>query len=160
VRLEASIEPHVHQKFDIFWINIASTMTCLNFKKAWKMAYSPLRVNSSIMNPNLVGKLPSITITSKKVSKNLQTYCIHNTMPKNAKCHFGCFCPLAFKQHKNFKNYHIMVSHFKSIPTNFTQELSIFWLWSSLEQILNFWFQNLYQENNYKNHRFNYTDMV
>jgi hypothetical protein len=34
VHLEASTKPHVHQKFEIFWTNIASTMTCPNFKKA------------------------------------------------------------------------------------------------------------------------------
>jgi hypothetical protein len=34
VHLEASTKPHVHQKFDIFWTNIASTMACPNFKKA------------------------------------------------------------------------------------------------------------------------------
>jgi hypothetical protein len=34
VGLEASTKPHVHQKFEIFWTNIASTMACPNFKKA------------------------------------------------------------------------------------------------------------------------------
>jgi hypothetical protein len=34
VCLEASTKPHVHQKIEIFWTNIASTMACLNFKKA------------------------------------------------------------------------------------------------------------------------------
>jgi hypothetical protein len=29
----------------------------------------------------------------QKVSKNPQTYCIHNTLPKNAKSHFGYLCP-------------------------------------------------------------------
>jgi hypothetical protein len=41
---EASTKPHVHQKFEIFWTNIASAMACPNFKKAWKMAFSPLGV--------------------------------------------------------------------------------------------------------------------
>jgi hypothetical protein len=27
VRLEASTKPHVHQKFEIFWTNIASTIS-------------------------------------------------------------------------------------------------------------------------------------
>jgi hypothetical protein len=35
---EASTKPHVHQKFEIFWTNIASTMAYPNFKKASKMA--------------------------------------------------------------------------------------------------------------------------
>jgi hypothetical protein len=33
VRLEASTKPHVHQKFEIFWTNIASTMACPMSKK-------------------------------------------------------------------------------------------------------------------------------
>jgi hypothetical protein len=33
VCLEASTKPHVHQKFEIFWTDIASTMACPNFKK-------------------------------------------------------------------------------------------------------------------------------
>jgi hypothetical protein len=36
VRLEASIKPHVHQKFEIFWTNIASTMAYPNFKNGSK----------------------------------------------------------------------------------------------------------------------------
>jgi hypothetical protein len=34
VCLEANTKPHVHQKFEIFWTNIASTMACPKFKKA------------------------------------------------------------------------------------------------------------------------------
>jgi hypothetical protein len=44
VRLEASTKPHVHQKFEIFWTNITSTIAYPNFKKALKMASSPLGV--------------------------------------------------------------------------------------------------------------------
>jgi hypothetical protein len=44
VPLEASTKPHVHQKFEIFWTNILSTMACPNFKKTLKMASSPLGV--------------------------------------------------------------------------------------------------------------------
>jgi hypothetical protein len=29
----------------------------------------------------------------QKVSKNPQTYCVHNTLPKVQKIHFGCFGP-------------------------------------------------------------------
>jgi hypothetical protein len=32
VHLEASTKPHVHQKFEIFWTNIVSTMACANSK--------------------------------------------------------------------------------------------------------------------------------
>jgi hypothetical protein len=36
VCLEASTKPHVHQKFEIFWTNIASTMACPNSKSGPK----------------------------------------------------------------------------------------------------------------------------
>jgi hypothetical protein len=36
VHLEASTKPHVHQKFEIFRTNIASTMGCPNFKNGPK----------------------------------------------------------------------------------------------------------------------------
>jgi hypothetical protein len=42
VRLEASTKPHVHQKFEIFWTNIASTMACPNFingPKKWTSSF-------------------------------------------------------------------------------------------------------------------------
>jgi hypothetical protein len=45
VRLEASTKPHVHQKFEIFWTNIASTMACPNFKIGPKKDLGPLGVN-------------------------------------------------------------------------------------------------------------------
>jgi hypothetical protein len=32
VHLEPNIKPHVHQKFEIFWTNMASTMAYQNFK--------------------------------------------------------------------------------------------------------------------------------
>jgi hypothetical protein len=44
VRLEASTKPHVHKKFEIFWTNIASTMTCPNFKNGPKNGLCPLGV--------------------------------------------------------------------------------------------------------------------
>jgi hypothetical protein len=45
VHLEASTKPHVHQKFQIFWINIAFTMACPNFKNGPKNGLGPLGVN-------------------------------------------------------------------------------------------------------------------
>jgi hypothetical protein len=44
VHLEASTKLHVHQKFEIFWINIASTMACPNFKNGPKTRLRPLGV--------------------------------------------------------------------------------------------------------------------
>jgi hypothetical protein len=47
VHLEASTKPHVHQKFEIFWTNIASTMACPNFKNGPKTGLRPLGVKTS-----------------------------------------------------------------------------------------------------------------
>jgi hypothetical protein len=48
VHLEVSTEPYVHQKFEIFWINIASTMACPNCRNGPKNRLRPLGVNSQI----------------------------------------------------------------------------------------------------------------
>jgi hypothetical protein len=42
VHLKASTKPHVHQKFEIFWTNIASTMACPNFQNGPKNGLRPL----------------------------------------------------------------------------------------------------------------------
>jgi hypothetical protein len=39
VRPEASTKPHVHKKIHEFFINMAFTMVCPNFKKGLKMAF-------------------------------------------------------------------------------------------------------------------------
>jgi hypothetical protein len=44
VHLEASTKPHVHQKFQIFWTNIAFTMAYPNFKNGPKNGLGPLGV--------------------------------------------------------------------------------------------------------------------
>jgi hypothetical protein len=44
VRLEASTKPHVHQKFEIFWTNIASTMACPMSKNGPKKGLRPLGI--------------------------------------------------------------------------------------------------------------------
>jgi hypothetical protein len=44
VHLEASTKPHVHQKFEIFWTNIASTMACPMSKNWPKKGLRPLGV--------------------------------------------------------------------------------------------------------------------
>jgi hypothetical protein len=45
VHLEATTKPHVYQKFEIFWTNIASTMACPNFKNGPKNGLRCLGVN-------------------------------------------------------------------------------------------------------------------
>jgi hypothetical protein len=57
--------------------------------------------NSSTLNPNATW---SISLESyhpylqpQTVSKNPQTHCIHSTLPKNTKAHFGCLGPLGIK---------------------------------------------------------------
>jgi hypothetical protein len=50
------------------------------------------------MNPNTIWNVSLESyhpyLPPQKVSKNLQTHCIHSTLPKNAKSHFGCLLPL------------------------------------------------------------------
>jgi hypothetical protein len=48
VCLQASTKPHVHQKFDIFWTNIASTMACPNSKNGPKNELHPLGIKLAI----------------------------------------------------------------------------------------------------------------
>jgi hypothetical protein len=50
VHLEATTKPHVHQKFEIFWTNIASTMACPNSKNGPKNGLRPLGVNIACIN--------------------------------------------------------------------------------------------------------------
>jgi hypothetical protein len=50
VRLEASSKPRIHQKFENFGINIASTMACPNFENGPKTALRPLGVKSILEN--------------------------------------------------------------------------------------------------------------
>jgi hypothetical protein len=45
VRLEASTKPHVYQKIEIFWTNIASIIAYPNFKNGPKKGLGPLGVN-------------------------------------------------------------------------------------------------------------------
>jgi hypothetical protein len=44
VHLEASTKRHVHQKFEIFWTNIASTIACPNFQTGPKNDLRPLGI--------------------------------------------------------------------------------------------------------------------
>jgi hypothetical protein len=53
VRLEASTKPHVHQKFEIFWTNIASTMAYPNSKNGPKNGLCPLGVKEDQLNKAL-----------------------------------------------------------------------------------------------------------
>jgi hypothetical protein len=50
VHLEASTKPHVHEKFQIFWTNIAFTMACPNFKNGPKNGLGPLGVNEELLD--------------------------------------------------------------------------------------------------------------
>jgi hypothetical protein len=45
VCLEASTKPHVHKKIHEFYINMAFTIACPNFKKGLKMAFGLLGIN-------------------------------------------------------------------------------------------------------------------
>ena len=48
MHLEASTKPHIHQKFVIFWTNIASTMAYLNFQNGPKNGLHPLGVKVAV----------------------------------------------------------------------------------------------------------------
>jgi hypothetical protein len=65
VHLEASTKPHIHQKFQIFWTNIAFTMACPNFKNGPKNGLGPLGVKKVT-----VGSRPYWKSTSKNCSSS------------------------------------------------------------------------------------------
>jgi hypothetical protein len=74
VCVEASTKPHVHQKFEIFWTNTASTMACPNFKNGPKNGLHPLGVKfalsvyvswASRLQPTLVGCLSPLFVTPR-----------------------------------------------------------------------------------------------
>jgi hypothetical protein len=63
------------------------------------------------MNPNATwsASLESYHpyLQPQKVSKNPQTYCVYNTLPKSAKSHFGCLRSLGVKQYNILINYEL-----------------------------------------------------
>jgi hypothetical protein len=65
VHLEASTKPHVHQKIQIFWTNIAFTMACPNLKNGPKNGLGPLGVNLLAIN-NIQAKSFSILVYYKQ----------------------------------------------------------------------------------------------
>jgi hypothetical protein len=54
VHLKASIKPHVHKKIHEFFINMAFTMACSNFKKGLKMAFGLLGIKVVFWKPWLL----------------------------------------------------------------------------------------------------------
>jgi hypothetical protein len=85
MHLEASTKLHVHQKFEIFWTNIASTMACLNFKNGQKNGQGPLRLrkcdgksNATILYP-VHYKIVFIMLHPSPTSKDLSTRSSHST---------------------------------------------------------------------------------
>ena len=58
----------------------------------------------------LVRKLPSISNILKYL-KNPQAYCIHSTLSKSVKSHFGSFCPLEVNYFK--VSYFITFNYFE-----------------------------------------------
>jgi hypothetical protein len=82
--------------FGQFWAKFAALTVVESMPKA---RLKSLKLsNSSTMIPDTTwsGLLESYHpyLTPQKVSKNPQTYCIHNTLSKSAKSHFGCLRPL------------------------------------------------------------------
>jgi hypothetical protein len=75
VHLEASTKPHVHQKFEIFWINIASKMTCPNFKYGPKNGLRPLGVKHHKNSLSIFKVMPNVgTKKSTQIEFLRQTF--------------------------------------------------------------------------------------
>jgi hypothetical protein len=64
VHLEASTKAHVHKKIHEFFINMAFTMVCPNFKKGMKMAFGPLGVKyaTSLLKYQMSIQPPSVLL--------------------------------------------------------------------------------------------------
>jgi hypothetical protein len=80
VHLEASTKPHVHQKVEIFWTNIASTMACPNFKNGPKTRLRLLGVKLSISITSIDGLCPiqEHLYLIKGIYRNVQENLIYN----------------------------------------------------------------------------------
>jgi hypothetical protein len=78
------------------WAKFATLTMVESMPKARLKSLKPS--NSLTMNPNTTwsGSLESYHpyLAPQKVSKNPQTYCVHNTLLKSAKSRFGYLCPL------------------------------------------------------------------
>jgi hypothetical protein len=70
VHLEASTKPHVHQKFEIFWTNVASTMAYPNFKNGPKTGLRPLGVKF-VVHILLLHRSPYIVSTREFLKSTL-----------------------------------------------------------------------------------------
>jgi hypothetical protein len=70
VHLEASTKPHVHQKLQIFWTNIAFTMACPNFKNGPKNGLGPLGVNILYTSSGLATTNPNNILCASSRADN------------------------------------------------------------------------------------------
>jgi hypothetical protein len=68
MHLEASTKPHVHQKFQIFWTNIAFTMACPNFKNGPKNGLGPLGVNTTFRMTHFLKSYYNVFILENKIN--------------------------------------------------------------------------------------------
>jgi hypothetical protein len=80
VHLEASTKPHVHQKFQIFWTNIAFTMACPNFKNGPKNSLGPLGVKLKFGGGNLFSPAMTSTIEGNNSVGSLLEPLLKNVM--------------------------------------------------------------------------------
>jgi hypothetical protein len=69
VHPEARTKPHLHQKFQIFWTNIAFTMACPKFKNGPKNGLGPLGVNEVTNSNKKSQKVTKVTKSHKKQQK-------------------------------------------------------------------------------------------
>jgi hypothetical protein len=85
-----------YDKFWQFWAESTTLALCESMPEVRLKYLEPS--NSWTMNPNITwsNSLESYHpyLQPQKVLKNPQTYCIHITLPKNTKSHFGCLSPI------------------------------------------------------------------
>jgi hypothetical protein len=131
VCLEASTKPHVHRKFEIFWTNIASTMTCPNIKNKPKNGLRPLGVRGTKLSykygsiksksqlDNVLKNQPAIRY--RWFTKHLITY--------NALCKLGSVQCSIFMEIGNFTFLQILLILNLEYTWTFISTVGIFFSW-------------------------------
>jgi hypothetical protein len=82
-----------------FWADFSALATADSMPKLRLKSLKPH--NFRTMSPNAMCSISLEScnpyLQSQKVSKNPKIYCIHSSLLKSAKSHFGCLCPLGVK---------------------------------------------------------------
>jgi hypothetical protein len=88
VHLEASTQPHVHQNFEIFWTNNASTMAWPNLKNGPKNGLGPLGVKKMDFWPSKLSCPP--WVLGKFFLVNIEHYDLTNGKERVCKIWSTC----------------------------------------------------------------------